>query len=173
MASRQPVLQEVRICVEQDESPDTSHLGTYNSTGHLDPSRVVDRAARGDQARGTYRFFVAAMSPTETGNPDSVEQDYQRMEALNAGHWHYLGLWAEATVLVPFPKGNGFGGTLQRIRSGGLWGIESDIDTAVLEDFARQELSDLRGQLEAFGIKLPARLVANRSDRPGDIVVEA
>jgi hypothetical protein len=90
------------------------------------------------------RYFNVAMSAEETGNPKSVEQDYQRAEAYNRGEWCMVGVWAEATVQLT-------GDTIQRIRSGGLWGIESDSGEEYFEEVAQEELAALRAELLAVG----------------------
>jgi hypothetical protein len=40
---------------------------------------------------------------------------------------------------------------MQRITSGGLWGIESDSDAAYLKEIEQEQLSELRDQLHAIG----------------------
>jgi hypothetical protein len=152
-----PLLVALEVRLEVDDDADTSFIDTYNETGHLDPSRVVDRQARGDRERGTYRYFVAAMGPSETGNPESVEADYQRLEAFNAGSWHMVGIYAKATIATPNGDGTA---TLQTLRSGGLWGIESDSDPAYLRSVAEEEVADFRVQLRALGIRMPPAMVA-------------
>ena len=66
------------------------------------------------------------------------------MEAYSRGHWWMVGLWAEAEVVVT-------GSVVQRIRSGGLWGIESDSDADYLAGVTEQELSSLHDELLAVG----------------------
>jgi hypothetical protein len=68
----------ITIHHEPDTSPDLSDIGEYSDTPGPD-DRTVDRGPQAE-ARNEYRYFIAAMSPTETGNPDSVRQDYERME---------------------------------------------------------------------------------------------
>jgi hypothetical protein len=40
---------------------------------------------------------------------------------------------------------------MQEITSGGLWGVESDSDTAYLTEIETDELAELREQLHALG----------------------
>lgn len=126
-----------------DSDPDTSYLGEYSNTP--DSLAAIDRQERGDWGRGVYRYFNPAMTAIETGNPDSPEQAYRRLEAFNRGDWCYLGIYAVAEV--QFSNA----GPIQEIRSGGLWGIESDSDRPYLESVANEELYQLRAELTAAG----------------------
>ncbi len=127
---------------ELDTDPDTSWIGEYSSTPGADDV-TVDRQERGDMSRGEFHYFIAALSATQTGNPESVEQDYNRLEALNRGDWCFIGVSAIARVVI--------GDTVQKIRSGGLWGIESDSSADHFEELKREQLSELAVQLEALG----------------------
>lgn len=140
-----------------DESPDMSHLGEYSRTysqADYDAGKVIDRKARGDMGRHEYQYFIAALSGKDTGNPDSVEQDYQRFESLNAGHWSMIGIYAVAQIVV--------GNTCQTIRSGGLYGIESDSGEDYLKQVGDEQLVELAEQLEAlcFSKKTVAAAIA-------------
>ena len=106
---------------------------------------LIEEGERGDQERNEYRYFNPAMSGEETGNPDSPEEDYQRMESLNRGDWCCLGIIAKAKVVLA-------GEVIQTIRSGGLWGIESDSGEDYLGSVEEDELANLRKQLEAVGL---------------------
>jgi hypothetical protein len=120
-----------------DEDPHLEDLGVYSDLPGPD-DRTVDRPG--------HRYFIAAMSGEETGNPDSVEQDYQRMEAYNNGEWYMAGIRAVAEVTCPVGNGNS---RIERLSSGGLWGIESDSD---MGDIEQEQLDDLREHLEHFGV---------------------
>jgi hypothetical protein len=134
----------VRVRWETDSDPDLSFIGEYASRPGPD-DRTIDREERGDVGRNEYRYFIAAMSGEETGNPESVEQDYRRMEDMNRGDWQMLGCWCEAeVVLIP-------GGPIQTIRSGGLCGIESDSGDGYLREIEQEQASELREQLKALG----------------------
>lgn len=131
----------ITVRKEIDTDPDTSYLGRYSNDPGPDS---IDREARGDMGRNEYRYFIPGMTAEETGNPESPEQDYQRSEALNRGDWNYIGLWAEAEAQLTN------NGPVQTIRSGGLWGVESD-SGEYLAEIAKEELSQLRDELEAMG----------------------
>jgi hypothetical protein len=134
----------ITIHHEPDTSPDLSDIGEYSDTPGPD-DRTVDRGPQAE-ARNEYRYFIAAMSPTETGNPDSVRQDYERMEAYRRQEWCMIGIYVEAEV--SYDTGNGTR-RIEHLRSGGLWGVESD---KYIEEIERDELDDLKEHLERFGV---------------------
>lgn len=148
-----------------DESPDTSYLGTYSN--HADNEYAIDRAHTLDcpvnnepldnvedhcqcethnLGRNEYRYFnPATTDPHET--PEQNRKDarfsYERMESLNDGNWSYIGIRAQAEILID--------SVTQRITSGGLWGIESDSEPAYLKEIEDEELSSLRDILHNLG----------------------
>ena len=65
------------------------------------------------------------------------------MESLQRGDWAYLGIRADAEIIVD--------GVSQDISSGGLWGVESDSDRVYLAEIDGEQLSELRDQLRALG----------------------
>lgn len=125
-----------------DDNPDFSWIGEYTSAPGPD-DRTIDREERGDCGRGEYRYFVATNSAEDTGNPNSVEQDYERMEDYNRGGWCFVGIRAVAVVYVNNVK--------QELSSGGLWGIESDSDNSYFAEVGREQLEELRGILQTLG----------------------
>ncbi len=148
-------IQSVRIETVIDSDPDASYLGKF--TDNPSPNAIirvgehtgkfVRDLGENDElpTRGReYRFFLPALTAEETGNPDSPHQDWQRMENLNDGNWCYIGIIAKATIV----SGNGIGQTL---RSGGLFGIESDSGSDHLESIEKEQLEELRSELESFG----------------------
>lgn len=139
-----PQIESIKIVVGDDDNPDLSFLGEYASTDKGNPL-AIDRVERGDAGRNEYRYFI----PARAANAQEAEQDYDRMEAYNRGDWHMVGIYAQATVLVPDQFGNF---NVQQIRSGGLWGVESDSDMDYRRQTASEEVMDLVGQLEALGI---------------------
>lgn len=123
-----------------DESPDLSWLGEYdNEPGE----NAIDREAIGDRNRGEYRYCNVTMSAADTGNPDSVQQDYNRLEAYNRGEWCMIGIWAEVRVYIA--------GVMQIIRSGGLWGIESDSEESYSEQVYAEQCDELANILADMG----------------------
>lgn len=126
-----------------DEHGEADHLGAYSQApGPAD--RTVNRQERGDWKPGEYRYFIAAMSGEETGNPDSVEQDYKRMEAGMNGEWCLMGIRAEAIIHLT-------GDLCQKITSGALWGVESDGGEEYFKELENEQLDGLKGELLAIG----------------------
>jgi len=110
----------------------------------------------GDMGRGEYRYFNPSFNYVDKNGaalPENtpeevrkyVRQDYERMESLNRGAWCFVGVFAEAEVQT-----NGMS-TIQTIRSGGLWGIESDSDRDHFRMVESEELETLRTELHAIG----------------------
>jgi hypothetical protein len=134
----------VKVERRTDTDGDYNKEGKYSNTpGPAD--RTVDRKALGHMGRGEYRYFIAANSGKDTGNPASVREDYDRTEALNRGEWCYLGIMATANIVLPGSD------VVQRIASGGLWGIESDSGDDYFAEVEAEELAGLRGELETVG----------------------
>lgn len=153
-------IESVRIEIVADEDPDTSYLGEYS---HEAKPFFIDRRELGVTDRHEYRYFnpgsVERFDPAASWIPadcadkraywleamkKNAQQDFARMESFNRGEWGYVGIIAKAVVRSP-------NGVLQTLRSGGLWGIESDSDKDYLASVKADELSNLRAELESFG----------------------
>src|SRR5437667_8923578 len=104
--SERPTIESIEVRSVLDENPDLSFYGEYG--GSCTTNNCIDRQERGERLRGEYRFFNPA---TEYG-----ELDYERMEDYNKNEWQMVGIYAVAEIRMP-------SGTVQTIRSGGLWGI--------------------------------------------------
>jgi hypothetical protein len=104
-----------------------------------------------------YRYFNPNYQNYE-GLPEEdirkyCRQDFDRMESLNSGQWCYIGICAEAEVILNV-QADGPGkwhGVTHKITSGGLWGIESDSDRAYITETEKDELANLRDELLAAG----------------------
>jgi hypothetical protein len=110
-----------------------------------------DCGERGDMGRGEFRYFNGCVENYKSETPEKIREyilrDYERMERLNRGDWRYIGIRAEAEILLP----SGDASIVQEITSGGLWGIESDSDDAYLTPIESEQLAELREQLQAVG----------------------
>lgn len=125
----------VKIKQVEDPSADTSTLGVYSNT----PDKVfIDRKARGHMGLNLYRYFNLG-----AGDAAYIEQDYARAESLDRGEWGYIGIHAVAEITIH--------GTIQKVRTGGLWGIESDSGADYLAQVGQEQLAELWPILAEMG----------------------
>jgi hypothetical protein len=121
------------------------------AAGDISERDGCDCGERGDAGHGEFRYFNGCVENYKGESPEDirkyVRQDYERMERLQHGDWCYIGIRAEAEILVP----SGSASVVQEITSGGLWGVESDSDREYLAEIEAEELSSLREQLQAVG----------------------
>lgn len=76
------------------------------------------------------------------------KQDQERLAAYG-DDWNMIGIYAVANVAIR--------GVIQRIRSGGLWGIESDSGKDYFNSVGKEEYGSLKDLLKDIGIKkIPA-----------------
>lgn len=140
-----------------DESPDTSTIGEYTDEyqpHHFDRARgkmlkTLEREKDYEipNKGREYRFFIPYAGGEEPGSPTYVKygkQDLARMEGLNRGDWVYIGIVATARIQT---------GTdiVQKIHSGGLWGVESNAGDQYHTEIEEEELKALREELKALG----------------------
>jgi hypothetical protein len=121
--------------------------------GDIAEQKGCDCGERGDMERGELRYFNGVVENYKGETPDKIREyvvrDYERMERLQRGGWCYIGIRAEAEILIPSDtQGSSI---VQEITSGGLWGIESDSDASYLTEIEEEQLSELREQLHAVG----------------------
>ena len=76
----------------------------------------------------------------------------ERLQGLREGQWGFIGIRIEATFLVPIGIGSS---KWEGISSGGLWGIESDSGKAYFKELGREELYELRKEMEQLNISDP------------------
>lgn len=142
-ASKQKRILNVKTIREVDnDSHYLDYLGRFsNDPGPVD--RTIDREAT--MRRGEYRYFIATNSPAETGNPNSVQEDYHRVCKFCDGSLWFLSIGAQAEVILTDSC------KLQTIQGGWLCGIESDSDESYLASVEEDQLEVLRGELSAIG----------------------
>jgi hypothetical protein len=122
------------------------YLGRYSAKPLC--SWAIDRAARGDGQPNEYRYFNPTLSGEQTGNPESPEEDYKRAEAYERGEWHYVAVIAVAQVQTTHH------GVIQTIKSGGLYGLESDCEEATFVEVGDEETAALAMELLAIGFRV-------------------
>lgn len=101
-----------------------------------------------------YRFFKPYGGGEKPGSEDYQKNglhDWKRMESLNRGEWCFVGIYAKLAYQI------GKHGVIQTLRSGGLWGIESDSGKEYVEGIGKEELDALKGEAEALGIRWPKK----------------
>jgi len=86
------------------------------------------------------------------------EQSKSRKESYGET-WEMLGVVAEATCSYPFESN--IGTRLETFTSGGLWGIESDMDDNTRQDYENEQLADLVNHLSHFGIEVSIKDLRN------------
>jgi hypothetical protein len=126
------------------------------AAGDIAEQDGCDCGERGDAERGEFRYFNGCVENYKGESPEDirkyVRQDYERMERLQRGDWCFVGIRAEAEILIP----SGDASIVQEITSGGLWGVESDSDRDYLSEIETEELASLREQLRAVGFSIRA-----------------
>jgi len=97
--------------------------------------------------RREFNYFLPYAGGEKPGSENYQKygkQDFDRMESLNNGNWCFIGIIAKAKIVTE-------NGTIQTIRSGGLWGIESDSDKSYIAEIEQEQLAELRKELTALG----------------------
>jgi hypothetical protein len=150
----------------------TSGLFTEADDPELAESQC-DCGESGDMQRNEYQYFNPSfnyvdkqghakdMTPADARK--YTHQDYERMEDLHKGNWCFIGISAEAEYSV-----GGTPATIQRVTSGGLWGIEPD-SPEYLKEIESEQLSELKQQLKAIGFSSRAIATAFKNvEESGD-----
>jgi hypothetical protein len=97
-----------------------------------------------------YRFLLPCAGGEKQGTPEYKKyaiRDAKRLEGLASEDWCFVGIIAKAVVEIQDGEG-----IRQTLRSGGLWGIESDSRKEHLEEVAKEELTQLKEELIGFGV---------------------
>lgn len=156
-AGPKPTLTSLKVYQYYDQDPDTSWIGQYTddvtkdwailrATGQYikDLPDDFEMPERGRE----YRAFLPYAGGEKPGSKDYREnglKDFERMEELQRGDWHFLGIKAVAKITMP-------SGTVQRFESGGIWGIESDSGADYFTEVADGEIDQIAEDLLAIGI---------------------
>lgn len=135
-------IEEVHVMWFDDDGMSPDFLGEYTD----DPApgaEWIDRKKLGDaEGRHECRYFVPS-------DPENGMEDYRRYEAFSRGEWHLEGCVAH--VIVSYPIGQG-SRRLEKLSSGGIWGIESDSGDLYKLETEIQQLEDLKKHVEVFGV---------------------
>jgi len=141
-----------------DTDPMTDHIGEYTDEwdpyhfdrqeGKMLKTLERDRSYCMPDKGREYRFFKPYAAGEEPGTALYIrygKQDLARMEGLERGAWSYIGI--RATALITHSGSD----IVQKITSGGLWGIESDAGDEHHTEVEDDELHALREELKAVG----------------------
>jgi hypothetical protein len=171
---------------EHGQCDDVKNCACEDEPGkcHVQGCDCTDFDQVGIERGRTFRFFNAGTVETFKASDDptvdnqaalsqhrkdmriNAEQDYKRMRGLVNGDYCFIGITAEARVLIPAqPQGHSIA---QTITSGGLWGIESDSDADYLTGIEKEQTDELREQLHAVGFSKRAISAAMRSVQRDD-----
>ena len=122
----------------EDENADVSYLETTAEEHYGENGSAWSHISDELKAK-TKKEYGSIWKACE----EYARKDAERLAAFERGEWHMKGCRAEAKVSI--------GGTLQTIKTAGLWGIESD---TVAEYFAlveKSEVEDLIKMLASMG----------------------
>lgn len=90
-----------------------------------------------------------------------VNEDLERYETYGID-WYTLGIVAEATIMIPFKVKTSKDGKMceawnykiQKISSGGIWGIGSDSDDSYIHNEECVQVEDLKSYLEVLNVDM-------------------
>ena len=132
------------LWVDDDSQTAASKLGQYASE---EVPGCIDRLGRPEYSEHELRYWHPANF--EPAHPETVEQDYQRHEALCRGEWSYQGCVARAVVSYQIEGGDR---RIDYLSSGGFYGVDSDSAMGFLLDIEVSQLLDLKAHLTVFGV---------------------
>lgn len=97
--------------------------------------------------RGSKRILTVTVERISDCDPDTsyLEQEgfEDRLEAYRRDVFEYIGIKTKAEIVIA--------GVCQTVRSGGLWGIESDSGEEHFKSVEVEELDGLRAVLRGMG----------------------
>lgn len=132
----------IKIELLHDDSPDMSWLGSYSN----EPKNAFS-IRRENAGSRDFKWFNPVAENLAGETPENAakiaQADFKRMESLG-DDWHFVGIRAVAEIVSA-------NHVCHSIKSGGLWGIESDADKSYLNEVALVEIEQLRAELRDFG----------------------
>lgn len=86
-----------------------------------------------------------------------VREDIERYEDYEIG-WYSVGIVAEATILIPFQvfdvHGVRWNFKVEKITTGGMWGIDSDSDESYIKEEEQNQIAELGNYLRILDVDL-------------------
>lgn len=114
----------------------------------------------GDKCGGEDRY--KGEKPADRARYEA--EDQKRLEAWNRDEWHFIGIYVSAVVELDF--GAYKMASAVKVRTPGLWGIESDSSEDYFHEVAAEEYDTLKMILGALGLTdVPAIKSAVWKDR--------
>jgi hypothetical protein len=123
-----------------DNDPDTSWIGTFSSVAG---PGAIDHRERSGEGHRVLQYFNPA-------NPEYGEAEYEHMMRLERGESAFIGVKAEAVIVMGPRAAEGYG-KLETITSDGLWGIETDSSAEYLQEIGQEQLAGLADYLRELG----------------------
>ena len=138
--NNKPRIDYIRINWEVDTDPDTSYLESKLSED-------------GKTLISSMRYTQQDLDESPKEIKKYIEQDTERLKKCYSGELCAYSCTAEA--ITSYPIGESGDRRIQKLTSGGLWGIESDSRREYKEEVATEELDDLKSHLETYGVTVP------------------
>lgn len=133
-------IEKITIVHAPDYDADLSYLGEFsNERGPL--------AIHHNGGRNSYEWF----NPANAETLKHAQQDYKRMMDFENGNLSCISIRAVATVATSNDD-DGKTWLINKIESGGLYGIESDSDDTEIKSIEAEQLDELKDALHNFGI---------------------
>ena len=131
-----------KITIEHipDYDADLSWIGTFSNKAES------EYAIKHEGDRNSYKYFNPQKGACESKK--QARKDYERIMDYDKGNWSMLGIKATAETAIDIGQGCW---KLDKITSGGLWGIESDAETIYHEEEEQNQLSELKDYLKEYG----------------------
>lgn len=131
--------------IELVRSPDYDGQFDYYGSFGNEPTSEFSIPHESDNRR-TLNWFNPCTDACESAAQAS--EMYARILAFERGEWHWQSIKAQATIETSY---NGLDWLTNRIKSGGVYGIESDMPESEKHDIETEQLDELVDTLKALG----------------------
>lgn len=125
-----PSMQDITQKLSERQTPKVSKL------------RIVVEADTDPDLSHLEQDYADVADEAERGK--YVSEDLERRAAYDRDEWHMTGIYLVADVVVR--------GARQKVRTPGVWGVESDCGEAYVRETADQEYHELKDILGDMGI---------------------
>jgi len=134
-----PFISKIKVKHEPDTTPDLSWLETeYDEDEH-----EIIKSVRYDQ-KAIKKYGWGKVKKW-------MDSDKERLESYG-NSWEMMGIIAEAEIYIPHKGYQPPSWQIQKITSGGLWGIETDSDKSYIKSVEEGQIDELKDNLKALGI---------------------